>query len=100
MKTEHLGSVLSAEALDVLVIFADLRARRDDVSAVEGEVGVEHLVAEPLLAHRVQKAAVVVVCDATAVLDLAEHVPDARPVHALIQSIEQPLSETVDFLSG
>ena len=50
---------------------------------VEAEVALEDGVAEPDLAEGVQQALIVVVSDATAILDLPEHVPDARPHHSL-----------------
>ena len=52
-------------------------ALRYSVAAVEGEVVLEHRLAEPHLGERVQQPLVVVVGDAASVLDLACDVVEA-----------------------
>ena len=56
----------------------------NDVSRlVERKVRLEHLIVEPRLAERVQKSLVEIIGNATAILDLSEHVSDTCPVDTL-----------------
>ena len=83
MEPECFRCVGVGQRVDVFVKLGHFLTFGDDVALVEAERRLEHLLAEPDFAERVQQTFVEVVCDTAAILDLAEHVTDADPVHAL-----------------
>ena len=83
MQSEQLRRVHIGQTADVLEVLRQGAARRHAVLLVEGEVGPHQPLGEPHVGEGDQEALVEVVGDATAVLNLAEHVADGGPRDAL-----------------
>lgn len=81
VEPKDVGCVGEWQRVDELAIIVDTFELGDGVGFVELEVVQKHVVAKPHLPVRVQESTVVVVCDATTVVHLAEHVAHGDPLN-------------------
>lgn len=92
IESEYFRWVVSRQTVDVIRELLVFVASRNDVSRfVEWESGWEHLIMEPSLAERIQQSLVIIIRHSASVLDLTEHVSDARPIDTLSHRIDVSL---------